>query len=594
MFFSRKVPGQKELDAMRAKAASLATPPAPAKPVREVLGPDFVDTTTLKIDTLITDIKDVPRGGYWSFKEHGIPASFAESFAVIATNHSFAVLLVANDSFSSHPQFDLGRRLKAAGLERFSIQRASREIIKAVHAAQAISAKGEGEKDTDAEKAAWLLIDSAIEQGASDIHIETRDSFARVFYRIHGDRVEQPNVSKETAIATCNVLYQVHGDEASKGTDWDPKTVQSTTIDHRAPNGKLVQLRFSSRPIHPSGNVKAVMRILVMDAQQAKPLEDIGYTQAQVREIEEMLVGAQGIVLLVGPTNSGKSTSMQAMVGRIYERRGDTISVDTLEQPVEYIMDKASQTGVPEGRKGIEDRATGSTFTTFLKGFLQQDPDVIMIGEIRGRESASAAAELVLTGRKMLSTLHLYEAFAVFARLKELGVPLDVLLMPGFISGVIYQRLVRVLCTKCAIPVQEAAARGTIRPATYERVQRVANLAQHKVMTKGPGCEHCKFLGVTGRTPCAEVLVPDSTMLAHLVAGDEMAARRHWAMHRALNVEGLGVKAVAHAIFKMRMGMVDPSDIEAQIGPLVVDHGSAYGVVPPHLAAADLPPALRS
>lgn len=595
MFFNRKPPSKADVDTMRVRMQNLAPPPPVVPPVRQALWPDFVDTTTLRIDSEIRDMKDLPVGAYLPFEQNGIPARFEESFAVLKAKSEIGFLLVANDSFSSHPQFDLQRRLRAAGLSKYSIQRASREIIKAVHAAEAIS-KGTQGDDTDAEKAAWALIDPAIELGASDIHIESRGSYAEVFYRIHGTRIDQPNISMGTAMGTGNVLYTVYGDEDSKKTDWDPKTVQTTTIEHRSPSGKLVQLRFSSRPIHPSGNVKIVMRILVMNAQVAKPLEEIGYTNAQVAEFEDMLVGAQGIVLMVGPTNSGKSTTLQAMVQRIYERRGPTIAVDTLEDPVEYIMARACQTGVPQGRKGVEDKATGSAFTTFLKGFLQQDPDVIVIGEIHGRESASAAAELVLTGRKMLSTLHLYEAFAVFPRLAELGVPLSLLLMPGFISGVIYQRLVRVLCAECAIPIGEARAQGTIRATTYERVLRVADLSRHKVMTKGHGCEHCKFTGIVGRTPCAEVLVPDRTILSHLVAGDEMAARRHWMTFNHLNVDGLGVTAVAHAISKMRQGLLDPADIEAQIGPLVADLAPgfiAHGAGARYESPAELPPALR-
>lgn len=574
---------------------SAERPAAPS--ARPVLAPDFLDTTTLRVDSEIRDIKDLPAGDYWSFSENGIPPRFEESFAVLQASSGIASLLVANESFSSHPQFDLQRRLRESGLTKVSSQRASREIVKAVHAGHAINSGARASDATDAENAARSLIDPAIEQGASDIHIETRGSFCQVFYRVHGTRIEQPNISMATAMAIGNVLYTVHGDEDTKNVDWDPKTVQTTSLEHRSPTNKLVQIRFSSRPIHPSGNFKIVMRILVMDAQAAKPLEEIGYTDAQLTEIEDMLVGAQGIVLLVGPTNSGKSTSMQAMARRIYERRGPTTAIDTLEDPVEYVIARASQSGVPTGRKNSEDKATGSAFTTFLKGFLQQDPDVIVVGEIRGRESARAAAELVLTGRKMLSTLHVYEAFAVFARLKELGVPLDVLLMPGFISGVIYQRLVRVLCDKCAIPVSAALQNGTLRPSTYERVLRVADLSRDNVRSKSPqGCEHCNYTGIVGRTPCAEILVPDRTFLSHLVAGNEMAARRHWHSHRHLNIDGLGVTAVAHAISKMKLGLLDPSDIETQIGALVGDPGASYTTDSGDgwaESGAALPPALR-
>jgi general secretion pathway protein E len=599
MFFSKRKPNEAQLLAMRASAdAKLRStrPPAPraAPPESGTLSRDFIDTTTLTIDSEITEIKDVPQGTYWRFADHGIPGVFAESFAVIASGNEFAVLLVANEAFASHPLFDLQRRLKEAGLTKLTIRRATREIVRAVHQeneAQTDNGKGD---DSAAEVAAWAMLNSAIELGASDIHLQTRGSFAQVFCRIHGDRVEQPNISNATATAICNVLYTVHGDADSKGISWDPKEVCGTSFDHKSPNGTQVQIRFSSRPIHPAGNFKAVMRILVMDALSAKPLEEFGHTPAQTEEIEEMLVGAQGMVLLVGPTNSGKSTLLQALVSRIYDRRGISISVDTLERPVEYLMLNACQTAVPEGRRGADEKNMGASFTAFLQGFLQQDPDVLVFGEIRGREAAIASMEAVLAGRKLLTTLHAYDPFAVFARLREMGVPSSVLYMPGFISGIVYQRLVRELCPHCAIPIDDAYSAGTIREAVFNRVMRVIDRTKHKVMTKGHGCEKCNSLGIIGRTACAAVVRPDDAMLRLLGAGDEIGARERWKAIQRLDIDGLGVSQVAHAIAKMREGRLDPTDIERQVGPLLADVDLVRPTTRHRDAPADdLPAALR-
>jgi general secretion pathway protein E len=596
MFFSKKQPSEEQMRAMQAAVQAKLSSSRPARAFRPetgTLGAQFVDTTTLNVDSEITDIKDVPTGAYWRFEEHGIPVAFRDSFAVVAASGDFAVLLVANDSFASHPQFDLHRRLKEAGLTKLTMRRASREIVLAVHQANEHDGDRVKGDDSAAEKSAWAMLDSAIEAGASDVHLQTRDSFAQVFFRIHGDRVEQPNISSATATAICNVLYTVHGDADSKGISWDPKEVCGTSFDHRSPNGTKVQVRFSSRPIHPAGNFKAVMRILVMDALSAKPLEEFGHTSAQTEEVEEMLVGAQGMVLLVGPTNSGKSTLLQALVHRIYDRRGISISVDTLERPVEYLMQHACQTAVPEGRRGADEK-NGVTFTSFLQGFLQQDPDVLVFGEIRGPEAAIACMEAVLAGRKLLTTLHAYDLFAVFARLREMGVPSSVLYMPGFISGIVYQRLVRELCPECAIPLTDAMSNGTIREAVYNRVLRVADLSKHKVMTKGHGCKACGGLGIIGRTACAAVVRPDDAMLRLLAAGDEIGARERWKSIQRLDIDGLGVSTVAHAISKMREGRLDPTDIERQVGPLLPDVDAGRPPAAPAAGGFDeLPPALR-
>lgn len=555
-------------------------------------------------EPVLTDVKSVPLGSYLSFEKHKIPSDFAVSFTVLTMDETSATVLVAPDSHRTHPQFDLARRLKEIGYVDLTTTVASPEIIRAVHSKHADDTRRSGGPDSEIEVAAWRLIDRGVAEGASDIHLETRGAYTRVFFRIFGKRVEQPAMATDTARAMCNVLYGVHADSNNKGVGWNPEIVDNTSIEHTTESNVHVQLRFSSAPIHPSTNFHAVIRLLVMDASSSKPLEEVGYTPEMVEEIEAMLVGAKGMVLLVGPTNSGKSTSMQSFVRRIYDRRGRTIKVLTVEDPVEYIMDGACQMGVPSGRRNLEDKKSGSTFTTFLKGMLRQDPDVGVIGEIRDAESAECVQNFVLAGRKLITTLHAYESFAVFARLREIGVPPSVLFMQGFISGVIYQRLVPVLCPDCSIRIEDAFAAGKIHPATYNRVLRVADLAQHNVRACGCGCETCRGTGIVGRTLCAEILVPDLTMLTMLTNGDELGARQYWQQNSRLVIPGLGASAVAHAITKMRLGLLDPSDIEEQLDPLVMDapiggaahaydHGDTASITPLRARGRSLPPSLR-
>lgn len=597
MFFSRKQPNAHEIAAMQAAArAKLAPPPASAPPEKGNLEREFVDTQTLNINELISDMKGVPPGTYWRFEENGIPGMFAESFAVVRQGEEFSVLLIANDAFSTHPQFDLQRRLREVGLKKVGLYRASREIIKSIHSMQDATAPGKKD-DSQSQRAAWEVIDSAAALGASDIHLQTRETHAQVFYRINGDRVEQPNISMETAIKICNVLYNVHGDADSKLVDWDPKKVRSTSIDRTTRDGLKIQIRFSSRPIHPSGNFKAVMRLLERDGQEGRTLEEMDYTAAIAQEMEEMLAGSDGAIFAVGPVGSGKSTLLQSMVRRIYEIRGSTISVDTLEQPVEYIMSDACQTAVAEGRDSAENAASEKTFASYLRGLLQQDPDVLVVGEIRSAEAAAAAMQAALGGRKLLTTVHATDPWTVFPRLRDLGVPPSVLYMPGFVAGIVSQRLVPELCPKCSIPLDKAHAEGRVRPALYDRVMRTADLQRHTIRTRSTnGCSHCKGTGIIGRTTCTSVIRPDETMLRMLAAGEESAARERWRNLTHLNVDGLGVTQVAHAISKMRQGRLDPADVERLVGLLVVDPPTAWTPARDHAPmheAVDLPPALR-
>ena len=522
------------------------------------------------LGVIISDVGALPKERYMDFSKFKdpIPATFLESFALLQKSDSKCILLSSSDAFSTHSYFEIHRRLKSMGYDVDRSIRATREIIKTLHAQNVAVGNPHG-TETPMELVTWKLIEAAYHAGASDIHIETRrKEYAQVFFRIHGTRIEQPNMSFDTAQNIGNILYTVHADSNSKENSWSIEKIQDSAIERRLENGAHVQLRFSSGPIHPGGNFHIVIRILKMDSESIRPVEDVGYTVEQCDAIEKMLIGSTGLVLLVGPTNSGKSTSLQAFIRRIYDRRGETVKVISVEDPVEYVIPNACQMGVPKDRASLRDK-DGSTFNAFLKGTLRQDPDVVMVGEIRNAETASAVKDFVLAGRKILTTLHAYEAFAVFPRLREIGVPESLLSMQGFISGIIYQRLVPTLCPKCSISILEARKSGDIRDDLYQRVLSTSDLGEHDVRVRnGGGCDCCGFTGIVGRTPCAEILVPDDHMLSLLRSGSELAAKAYWQHNSPHAIEGLGVTALAHAIHKMHSGVVDPRDIEIQIGIL--------------------------
>jgi type II secretory ATPase GspE/PulE/Tfp pilus assembly ATPase PilB-like protein len=564
MLFSRSRPNPEKVAAMlRAAEVASAVTAAQQQSGRAVPRTNVVEIKKPAIAQmpLIRDIKDVPEGRYVPLPEVDIPERFREVFAFLSNGHESGILLTAVDVLGTHPQFEVERRLKDYGISKIDVKQATREIIKSIHERHQGT---EVEKATKVEEIAWQITDDAVQKGASDIHIECLDSYARVWYRIFGERIEQPGLASQTASEVCRVLYGVHGDEDSKGIAWNQKIVQNTVINRRTVYGKECQLRFSSSPRHPSGNFHAVMRALVMDEKSIRPLEQVGYTDAQVAVIEEMLMGGRGMVVLVGPTNSGKSSALQSAIERIYDMRGRSIKVLTAEDPVEYIIPDAVQMSAQEGKEGAD-------FEALVGGMLRQDPDVVMVGEIRDGKSAEHVKHLVLAGRKLLTTLHVYEVLAVYARLREMGVPDSVLYMENFISGVICQRLVPHICPNCSVPIDEAFDKGDVRHDTYERVRRVTT-AMDDVCVRGHGCKECNHVGLIGRTPCAELLVPDTAFLAYMARGDLAGARQYWTSHaKHLNIDGMGVTMIAHAIHKIKKGMVDPRDVEALIGRIAVD-----------------------
>ena len=527
---------------------------------------------------MITDVKDLPHGQYLPFERMGLPLSFQDQFALFLTPDHQLLVLSESQAHLSHLQFELRRRLMSLhaedsmaflGIHELEV---SAEILKSIHA---LGTPERVEESTSVEVAVWALMDEAVLAKASDIHIETRGTYAQVFFRVNGERLEQATISTQRATEMCNVLYGVHADADNKGVTWDEKQLKEAGIEHHTQAGQHVQLRLSSAPIHPSGNFHAVIRILVMNKTANLKLESMGYDEVHLSSIGDMLQSSQGAVFLVGPTNSGKSTSLNAFIEKLYLQRGRSIKVITVEKPVEYVIESACQMGVSPFKRDWVDESTGSVYSKYVGATLRQDPDVVMMGEVNDKDSAENVKQLVLSGRKTLSTLHAYEAMGIFARLREMGIPSSVLYMRHFISGVIFQRLVPLLCSACAVPLVLANAKGLVPKSTYARLKKLSAKHFKHIRIRGLGCTHCAHTGIVGRTVCAEVLVPDEIFLSHMRLNQEDKARAFWSTQAHLNLRGLGVSILSHALLKMHQGLIDPMDVERWIGPLILDEPGA-------------------
>ena len=516
-----------------------------------------------------TSIEQLPSGDYLHFEslDPPMPDSYREFFALIRNGSNDVTILCTAYNRQNHIVFDANERLRDQSIS-VSIVLASAHVIQALHDSNRENARDAKDVTKD-EQVAWDMIASALSLGASDIHLESRGAQTSVLFRINGERIAQPSIASRTAHGVCSALYNVHADSNNKETHWDPSKVQDTVFD-RSFNGSGCQIRFHSAPIHPAGNFQVVMRLLSSGGQSVKPIEEIGYTPAQVEYISQMMSGSNGLLLTVGAVNSGKSTSMHSFLARLRELRGETAKIVTVEDPVEYVIAGACQMGIPKGRANLTDKATDSIYTSFLQATLREDTDIVMLGEIRSKDSASTVKDLVLTGRKTLSTLHVYEAFATFARLRELSIPESLLFTQGFISGIIYQKLLPTLCPHCALTMAQAERHGLVASGLKARINsfddgyRTDRIRFRNVN----GCEHCKGTGIGVRSICAEIIPPDEVFLSHLRAGDEVAAKSYWHSMPSLNVNGLGVTALAHGVSKMLDGLFDPRDVENQLGML--------------------------
>jgi type IV pilus assembly protein PilB len=339
-------------------------------------------------------------------------------------------------------------------------------------------------EDAPVIRLANLIINQAISDRASDIHIEPRKDGVRVRLRVDGVLTDAMNLPRKiSAPLASRVKIMSDMDIAEKRVPQDNRI--SATI-----NGRDYDFRVSTLPT--VYGEKIVMRVLDKEGVKVG-LGKLGFLPQNLRIVEDMCSKSFGIILVTGPTGSGKSTTLYSILNKI--NSGDR-NIITIEDPVEYELEGINQCGV--------NVRAGMTFSAGLRAMLRQDPDVIMVGEMRDSETATIAMEAALTGHLVLSTLHTNDAPSTPARLTDMGV--EEFLIASSIICILAQRLVRQICPKC----KEAY------PATRESLLRYgfpipeelgADTQGELTLFKGKGCEFCGNSGYKGRTGIHELMV---------------------------------------------------------------------------------------
>ena len=341
------------------------------------------------------------------------------------------------------------------------------------------------------------LLTDAVKREASDIHFEPEASFLRIRYRIDGILRQIRALHKSYWAAMAVRLKVMSGmNIAEMRAPQDGRI--SMTI-----GGRDVDFRCAAQPTIHGENM--VLRIL--DRHKGiVPLDGIGLDDTQLEQLRRMMVRPEGIVLVTGPTGSGKTTTLYSMLSHINE---EGINIMTLEDPVEYPMAMIRQTSVSEAAK--------LDFANGIRSMMRQDPDVILVGEIRDAETAEMAFRAAMTGHQVFTTLHTNSALGVIPRLLDIGVLPDI--MAGNIIGVIAQRLVRKLCPHCRKPYTASKEELHLLGAEQSR--------QAPVLYQPSGCQHCDYQGYRGRIAIMEILRMDDDL-------DDLVLRR--ATHREIRM----------------------------------------------------------
>lgn len=445
---------------------------------------------------------------------------------------------------------------------------------------------------------------------ASDIHIEVRQNYTLLKMRIHGEMVVVDKFTSKKGYSFSHIIYSSYttrGGEADIA--FDPKSLQSGMMEKIIDNEKI-RLRLQSLNLTNDG-FDLICRLLPTEENNSyQKLEELGYRKKENDDIELMLSKPDGAIFIVGVTGSGKSTTIKNIILKyIDEHEVKCISV---EDPVEFSL-PISQMSI--NREKVKDLK--EFYNSAMNATLRGDPDVLFYGETRDELSANALITGVLTGHKTLSTIHASSWVGTLARLREIGVKSSILGKPDFVSGIVYQRLLPVLCPHCSKKLIEnkipprfsyekilidnyeifglvyeniikakaakpknlsliqflqdkkllSSEKTLILKKKYkelnsnqdsniiERLKDVCDLEYANIRFRGEGCQHC-LNGIVSRTVCAETIVPDENICALIAANKDSEAVAYWKTY--MN----GRTAQEDAIEKMKEGLLDPFDVE--------------------------------
>jgi len=456
----------------------------------------FANLRFVKLNPLELDL-DVVTGA--------LSGPFSRKHGLVAIAKTDEKLTVAvHDPFAAFPIEDIKRVTGLRGIERVVATQSDIEaILKSFYelgsslktaekqlSAQWLPALGLGNQEylssEDQEldpaaapvvKALDHLLTYAFEQRASDIHFEPKRSVTLVRLRIDGmlhDVHVVPKVVYQAIVSRIKLLSGCNIAEKRRPQDGRIKREQ---------NGREIELRVSTMPT--AFGEKAVLRIFDPDV-LVKGIDQLGFSETDFPIFRQFLGRAHGIILVTGPTGSGKTTTLYSTLKHLAKPE---LNIITIEDPIEMVHDEFNQVAV---RPNID-----LTFANALRTVLRQDPDIIMVGEIRDAETAQYAVQAALTGHLVLSTLHTNDAPSSVTRLLDLGVPHFLIL--STVIGIIAQRLVRVNCRHCKQPVEPTIEMANGLGMTLDELQG-------RALMKGAGCLHCRQTGYVGRDGIFQIM----------------------------------------------------------------------------------------
>ena len=368
------------------------------------------------------------------------------------------------------------------------------------------------------------LIFSAVREGASDIHIEPEENTLRVRFRVDGQLYEKIRLSPKMHAAVVSRI------KIMAALDISERRLPQDGGIHAMMQGRPVDLRVST--LNGKAGEKVVIRV-IDNRTILVNIEKLGFSYETLKEWRKLIALPNGIVLVTGPTGSGKSTTLYSVLRELCT---DEVNICTIEDPVEFNLPWINQFQVNE--------KIGFTFAAALRSLLRQDPDIVMVGEIRDAETGLIATQAALTGHLVFATLHTNDASGAITRLMNIGV--EPYLVAASVQGVLAQRLVRKICTHCKEPYDPPA---NIRRAVERQAGEV------ETFYRGVGCTKCRNSGHSGRIGIYELLVPDDDMRDRITGAPNITELRELAVASGM----IGLRADGMA--KVKAGITTVEEV---------------------------------
>jgi type IV pilus assembly protein PilB len=428
-------------------------------------------------------VKKIPK----DFAVHNklIPVSYTSDAIVVAMADVFDIIAIDQmrrffpPNYRVDPVFVAETEIMQAIDQYYDYEMSIEGILKEIESGGAAKMNDETQLRGDYKSPMVRLVDAvlndAVHHGASDLHFEPEAQFLRIRYRIDGKMVQIRSIHKDYWSAIAVRIKIMSGMNIA-----ETRKPQDGRIDEEI-LGRKIDFRVSTQPTINGENI--VMRILD-EKQSILTLDKLGFSEHCINILKKMVLRPEGVVILTGPTGSGKTTTLYTVLNYI---NSIDKNIMTLEDPVEYQIPLIRQSNIKSD--------IGMDFATGIKAILRQDPDVILVGEIRDKETAITAIQAAMTGHQVYSSLHTNDALSAIPRLMNIGVP--TFLMAGSFIGIIAQRLARKLCIHCK---QEYAIDANEKKLLGKKYEVVTKLY------KAVGCEKCNHTGYRGRTAISEIL----------------------------------------------------------------------------------------